>query len=194
MALKTRYSPLQHFSLDNVYNSFVELPPKNRLVALGIVGLILVLLLFLPLSLASGRIGKLRREIGTAKKGYRDVMVKVQEYEKAKAGLAEIEAMLGGNVGSLTSKVEGMAKDSGLQVSQLKEKPSQETDYLEISSAELRLAGVGLGQLVDFLTAVEQDRSGVLRLRRIQVKPKFSNRQLLDVNCEIATFTVRKEI
>lgn len=194
MALKTRYSPLQHFSLDNLYNSFVDLPPRNRMIALAVGGLALLLILILPLSLASGKINSLRREITTAQKGYRDVMAKIQEYEKAKTGAASLESRLGGSLGSLTSKVEGLAKDNGLSVSQLKEKPSQETDFLEINSVEMRATGVAISQLVDFLTAVENDHSGVMRLRRIQVKPKYSNRQQLDVTCEIATFAVKKEI
>ena len=87
-----------------------------------------------------------------------------------------------------------MARKAGLNVDQLKEKAPQETDFLEINSIEVKLSGVNLPQLMEFMYKVEKEKGWRMRVRRLQVKPKFANRQLLDVNLEVATFILKKEI
>lgn len=194
MALKTRYSPLQHFSLDNLFTSFGELSPGNKVIALVVVGLVVILILFLPLSLVSGKVGSLRKEITTAQKGHLQVMDRITEYEKVRKEIASLEKRFEGGGGSLTSRVETIARESGMTVDQVREKAPQETDFLEINSIEVKLSNVSLSQLMEFLYNLESGQASPLRLRRIQIKPKFGNRQNLDVSCEVASFVLKKEV
>jgi len=194
MALKTRYSPLQHFSLDNFFTTIGELSPRNKVVAMAIAGAALVLTLFLPLSLVSGKVGSLKKEITSGQKGYKQVVDKIADYEAIRAEMTALEGKFGRPAGSLTSRIDGVARQAGLNVDQLKEKAPQETDFLEINSIEVKLSGVNLPQLMEFLYNVENDKASPMRVRRLQVKPKFANRQLLDVNLEVATFILKKEI
>ena len=193
MALKTKYSPLQHFSLDNLFTAFGDLPQRNKIVALAVVGLGILLILFLPTSLLSGKIRSLKRDITSAQKAYSQVADKLADYEKARTEIAEIDKQFAGGGGSLTTRVEGIAKQSGIAVDQVREKAPQETDFLEINSLEVKLSSVSLSQLMEFLYNLENDKASPMRLRRIQVKPKFSNRQLLDVSFDVATFVLKKE-
>lgn len=193
MALKTKYSPLQHFSLDNLFTSLGELSPRNKILALVLVGAVFVLILFLPVSLLSGKIKSLEREIASAQKGYLQVQDKLSEYEQIRAEIEGLEKQFGPGGGSLSSRIESIAKESGISVDQVREKAPQETDYLEINSLEVKLSNISIQQLMEFLYNLENDKASPVRLRRIQIKPRFSNRQLLDVSCEVATFILKKE-
>lgn len=194
MALKTKYSPLQNFSIDNLLTAFGELTPVRKLLALAAVAGLLILLLFLPLSLLSGKISSLKKDIAASQKGYVQVADKIAEYRKAKEASDAIENRFGKAGGSLTARIDGIAKQSGLTVDQVKEKAPSETDYLEINSLEVKLSNVSLPSLLDLLYNLENDKSSPMRIRKIQVKPSTKNRQILDVNFEVATFAVKKEI
>ena len=194
MALKTKYSPLQHFSVDNLFNAYGDLSSRNKLISLAVVGAILFLILFIPLSLLSGKVASLKKEITVAQKGYRQVEEKVMEYEKTRTKITELESQFGPSTGSLTTRIEALAKESGVTVDQLKEKAPQETDFLGINSIEVKLLNVSLQQAIDFFSKIEGEQASPMRVRRVQIKPKGTNRQVLDVSCEVATFVLRKEV
>lgn len=194
MALKTKYSPLQHFSLDNLFMAFAELSPPRKIVVLGGIVLVLVLILFLPISLISGKVSSLKKDIANAQKNYAQVEDKIAEYQRTKAAIDAIESRFGKPSGALTTRIENAAKQNGMNVDQVKEKAPQETDYLEINSLEVKLSNVALSQLMEFLFSLENDKTSPMRVRRIEIKPKNNNRQILDVSFEVATFSVKKEI
>lgn len=194
MALKTRYSPLKHFTFDNLFMAFADLPPPQKLIALGVTGLLLALILFLPLSLISAKISTLKKEIATSQKGFTQVADKIAEYQKMQSQVGSQEGLFGHFTGSLTTKIDGIANQSGITVDQVKEKAPQETDFLEINSLEIKVSNVSLSQLTEFLFNLENDKTAPMRVRRIEVRPKFNNRQLLDIpSLEVATFSLKKE-
>ena len=193
MALKTKYSPLQNFSMTNLFTAVAGLSPRNKIVAVGVAGLLIVLILFLPLSLLSGKVGSLRKDIAASQKGYSQVVDKIAEYERIKADIAALENRFGQTAGSLTSRVENIAKQSNLTVDQLREKAPQETDYFEINSVEVKLSNVSLSQLMEFLYNLENEKTAPMRVKRIEIKPKTNNRQILDVSCDVATYILKKE-
>lgn len=193
MALKTRYSPLQHFTLNNLMTSFGELPPRNKLIALSIVGGILLLLFLFPLSLLSGKVSSFKKEISVAQKDYSQILDKIVAYQKAKSDIVAMEERFGRSGGSLTSKIENMAKQNNLAVDQLKEKAPQETDYLEINSVEAKFSNISLSDLLTLLYGIETDTSMPMQIRRLQIRPRSVNRQILDVTCEVASFVLKRE-
>jgi len=193
MALKTRYSPLQHFSIQNLFTAFGELSAPRKLVMTLVVSGAVGMLLFLPIYFLSGNIQSLRRDITAAQKGHSQVLDKIAEYRKIKSETDALESRFGTAVGSLASRVENTAKQAGVNVDQVKEKAPQETDFLGINSLEVKLSNVSLQQLTDLLLSLENDKTSPMRVRRIQIKPKANNRQALDVTFEVATFTLRKE-
>lgn len=194
MALKTRYSPLQHFSMDNLMTAFADLSTERKAAALVILGVVIFLILFLPLSLVSGKVSSMKREISSAQNGYAQVVEKAAEYKKTKAEIEALESRFGRAGGALTTRIESAAKQAGLTVDQVKEKAPQETDFLEINSLEVKISNVVLSQLMDLLFGLENDKTSPMQIRKIQIKPKTNNRQILDVSFEVATFAVKKEI
>ncbi|QQR80929.1 MAG: hypothetical protein IPJ69_01910 [Deltaproteobacteria bacterium] len=194
MALKTRYSPLQQFSLANVFNSYADLSSRSRMVALAVVGGVLLLLIGLPISLVTGKITGLKKEITTAQKGYFQVSEKVEAYKDIKATVASIEEKYGRPLGgSLSSRVESLARTSGLKVD-IREKPNQETEFLEINSVEVRLSQVSLNEIIQLIHDLEADKLTPMQIRRLQMKVKGPNRQQMDASFDVATFTLKKEV
>ena len=194
MALKTRYSPLQHLSMDNLFTSFGDLPPKNKIIALSVAGLVMALVLFVPLSLFSSKLKTLKKDIQTIQKGQAQISDKITEYRSALDEVSVLERQFSGGGGSLTSRVDAIARDSGINLDQLKEKAAQETDYLEINSIELKLSNIELSQLMDFLFNLENQKGSLMRVRKIEIKPRRGNPQILDVpSLEVATFNLKKE-
>lgn len=194
MALKTRYSPLQKLSVENVLTSFGELSSPRKLMALIIAGAAVGLILFLPISFFSGKVQSLRREVMSIQKSYGQVVTKIREYQSLKKETESLEQQFGTPVGSLATRLENIGKEVGVKIDQVKEKAPQETDFLGINSIEVRLSNVTLPQLITLLSALENDKESPMRIRRIDVKPRSNNRQMLTVTFEVATFTLRREV
>lgn len=194
MALKTRYSPLQQFSLANLFNSYADLSARGRLIAIAIVAFLLAVLLGLPISLVTAKITGLKKEITTAQKSFLQVSEKIDSYKEIKSQLSVIEEKYGRPLGgSLSSRVENMAKQLELKVD-IREKPNQETEFLEINSVEVRLSQVGLNEIIQLIHDLEADKLTPMQIRRLQIKTKGSNRQQMDASFDVATFTLKKEV
>ncbi|TNF46941.1 hypothetical protein EP232_04050 [bacterium] len=104
-----------------------------------------------------------------------------------------IEAMereLGSRQGgfSLLAQLEAGARRLGLQdnIASMKPFKSQLDSGIEESSVEIRLEKLDLGGLVKFLQEVEGDK-GLVRTRRLRIKSRFDDPQLLDVTMLIST-------
>ena len=194
MALKTRYSLLSKVSLENIYNSFIALSPQGRVVALSVGGFILVLLILLPTSLMSGKIASLQREISSSQDTLRQISDKLTEYQNLKTSIEDMERSFGVGVGSLATSIEGIATKSNVRsnMDSLRGKPAIDTEDLAGEAVELRLSKLTLSQLIDFLYNVEHNTNGFMKVTKIEVRPMYSNRGLLDVSCEIANYTLKK--
>ena len=193
MALKTRYSPLQQFSLANVFNSYADLSSRSRAVALVVVTLLLMIVLGLPISLVTGRITGLKKEITSVQKGYLQVSEKVEAYKEMKSAITAIEEKYGRPLGgSLSSRVENLAKQLELKVD-IREKPNQETEFLEVNSVEVRLNQASLNEVIQLIHDLESDKLTPMQIRRLQLKTKGTNRQQMDASFDVATFTLKKE-
>ncbi len=194
MALKTRYSPLQQFSLVNIFNSYADLSSRSRIAALVGIGFLILLLIGLPISLVTGKITGLKKDIASAQKSFLQVSEKVESYQAVKAEVALIEEKYGRPLGgSLSSRVENLAKTAGLKVD-IREKPNQETEFLEINSVEVRLSQVPLSDVVQLIHDLEADKLTPMQIRRLQMKVKGNNRQQMDASFDVATFTLKKEV
>ncbi|OGP13520.1 MAG: hypothetical protein A3I75_03200 [Deltaproteobacteria bacterium RIFCSPLOWO2_02_FULL_50_16] len=189
MALKSR-SSIKSFNLNNLANAFIGLSPRDRIFALGFVALGIVLILFLPLSIATGKIRSLEKEIEGSQGKFRDVLVKVKEYNQIQTSLSQLEAQFGSDFVSLTTQIENIANEAGIKesIKSLKESPTREGDLFETRSANLDLKGIDINKLVDFIYKVENNSKTLMRFHKFIVKTKYSNRTLLDVQCEIATY------
>ena len=189
MALKTA-SSFKNLSLANLSNFFMGLSPRDRIFALGFMVLIIVFVLFLPISMASSKIHSLEKEIEGSQGKFRDVMSKLEEYRLLEAELKQLEGQFSSTFVSLTTQLETIASQAGIQesIKSLKESPVREGDLFETRSASLQLQGITIEQMIDFLYKVENNPKTLMRMRKFDVKTKYSSRSLLDVQCEVATY------
>lgn len=89
---------------------------------------------------------------------------------------------------SLLAQLEAGARKLGLQdnISSMKPFRNQMESGIEESSVEIRLEKMDLGGLVKFLQEVEGDE-GLIRTRRLRVKSRFDDPQLLDITILVST-------
>lgn len=194
MALKTRYSLLNQINLQNLANTFLTLSPRDRLFSMGAGVLIAVLLVFLPISLLSSKIHSLQSEVGSSQEILQKIVIDLQEYKDLDREVSQMKRQVGSGIPNIMSHIEDLANQSNVKpnMESLNMAPSIDTDFFEGDVVSLRLRRLTLAQLVDFLYHVEHGKQGLLKVNRIEIKPAFSNRALLDVSAEIAALRFKE--
>lgn len=195
MSIKLRYSPLKKPSFENLYHFLTGLSLREQLIVTGASILLIVLLVVLPLSMVSGKVNKLKKGISKSQSKSSEVIGKVSEYENIKAEIKDLEGKFGRGVSAMTTTVESLLRKADLQknIKVLKEKPMVPGDRFTEKPVELKLKNVSLQKLVDLLYEIESYPDALLRIRSLQVKPRYSNRSLLNVSLDVANITLREE-
>ncbi len=196
MQFTNKYAFLKRFSVEAVYNTFLGLQPKEQIVAMVLSGALLLLVIFVPISLAGGKISQMEKSISQNREQMGDVVRNIDEYNKEKAKLGAIEALMkSGFDTSLSSSIENIATQSGIKpnVEQLKERPLVPSEVYDEASVDVRVARVSLQQLVDFLHKIEDEKGKVLRVKQLQIKPRYDNKTLCDANFTVSTFKLSGE-
>ena len=191
MALKVGGINLQKLKIENLYNIYFGMTPREQTTALIVAAAVLILIVVLPVWAASSRIDRLEQEVSQNKRQFRDVVRAIETYNKRKADLTVIQqSMATGYDASPSTTIEAIAEKNGMKdsIDSLKAKAAAPSDIFEESSVDVRLKRVRLPQLIDFLTAVENDPDKMLRIRVLDIKPRFDNKQDLDVAFTASTY------
>ncbi len=191
MALRLGSFDLKKLSIEKIYNAYFGMSPREQTAALVAAAVALVLIVVLPVWIASSRIGKLEREVAQGSKQFKDVVRAIEAYSARKADLQGLQKMLtAGYDASPSTTIEAIAEKTGLkdQIDSIKAKPVAPSDVLEESAVDVRLKKVRLEPLIDFLQAVENDPDKLLRIKMLDVKPRFDNKQELDASMTISTY------
>ena len=182
---------LKKLSPESVYNAYFGMSPREQTFALVGAAVALVLIIVLPVVVASSRIGKLEREVEEGKKQFRGIMRSIDSYNAKKAELASLQqALSGGYNTSISTTMESLAEKHGMKenIDSLKAKVAPPSDIYEEQSVDMRFKRVMLEPLVSFLYDVENDPGKLLRIKSINVKPRFDNKRELDVSLTISTY------
>jgi len=191
MSLKVGSLSLERLKFSNLYSAYLGMSPREQTMALIGTAVALILVFVLPVTVASGRIGKLEREVQQGKGHLRDIIRAIDSYNRKKATLSQMQKSLaGGFDSSISTTLESMAEQSGIKekIDSLKEKPTSPSDLFDIASVDVRLRRVSLEQLVDFLYRIENQPDKMLRLRQLSIKPRFDNKQEMDVSFTVSTY------
>lgn len=191
-----KYAILQRLSVENLYNTFLGLPPRQQTIALAGVVAGILFLTVLPLSLAAGKLGGLQSRIADTKTQMGEIARQVEEYNKARARLTSLEALLrGGFEASIASAVEGLATQAQMKenIDSLKERPVAPSDLYDEASVEVKVSRVTLQQLVDFLHKIENAPNKTLRIKRIDIRLRFDNKHLLDATFDVVSYKLTQE-
>lgn len=191
MALKIGSISLERFKVANLYSAYFGMSPREQTMALVVAAALLLLIIVLPTTIASSRISKLEREVSEGGKQFREVVHAIESYDQKKGQLAQLQQVLAGGFDqSLSTTLEALADQTGIKdkIDSLKEKAVAPSDMFEEASVDVRLKRVTLGQLLDFLYAIEHHPEKILRLKGLSIKPRFDNKQELDVSFSVSTY------
>lgn len=191
MVLKAGAFSLDRFRISNLYSAYFGMSPREQTIALVGAGVAIILVIVLPVAIASSRIGKLEREVADGRRQFKEVVRAIEAYDRKRAQLAGLQQQLvGGYDQQISTTLESIAEQNGIKdrIDSLKEKAAAPSDLFEEASVDVRLKRVSLQQLIDFLYAIEHHPEKMLRLKQLSVKPRFDNKQDLDVSFTVSTY------
>lgn len=196
MAKSGKYSLKDRLRVGELYDRFLSLAPKQQSLALVGGGVVLVLLVVLPITCASSRLGKMERRIVNHEKNVTQVTEKISEYNKIKNKLSGMEKKIRPKSQvQLTTRLESLATQSGIgaNIDSLKENPGTPGEDFEEVVVAVRMSKLSLSQIIEFLYGVETQRDLSLKIKRMQLKPRYDNRALFDANFEVSTLVSSQE-
>ena len=94
---------------------------------------------------------------------------------------------------AIFSHLEKLAGDTGIRSKILYMKPTVSTpsDAYEEESVEIKMEGVTLEQIIRYLYQVENSPQ-FLKIKRLYIRPRLDNRQLLTATFRVSTFTPKQ--
>jgi general secretion pathway protein M len=163
-----------------IQSRFQQLSERERRLVLGAAGALgAVLLLVLLFSFASSANGYRRRTEDKLRK-LAEAQILAENYRKDELEKGSIERMLSANNVSLITYVEEKGSEAGLQIPSMNPKgdiPLGDGKIVE-SAIEVQLNDTTITKLVNFLSSVERDRPGIVKVKYLRVEPRPSNQTL----------------
>ena len=176
---------------DQLYATFMGMSSKEQSIALASVIGGVLLLIFLPVTIASGTLHSLEKQIATNEEELQKIVREVDQYNRVQAELKGLEETLSrGFDSTIATTLETLAERSGIKkhLDSLKEKPTQPSETFVQSAVDVRMKQVSLTELIDFLQAIENNPEKMLKLDQLEVKPRFSNKQEFDASFTVSTY------
>ena len=141
---------------------------------------------------AIGRLRTLRRVVSDKQQLLVDLQAKSEQYKTVSRELEKIRFELGRQPEErkILSFVERIQKDSGLMQNVVYMKPSAMTvkDINEQKTIEVKLLGVTLDQLIQFLLKIESSEF-TIGFRTLEIKRSLRDLGLLDTTIQLVSFS-----
>ncbi|MFH1875121.1 MAG: hypothetical protein ABH859_08095 [Pseudomonadota bacterium] len=191
MDLKLGNINLERLKFQNLYNTYLGLTSREQTIALIATAAVILLIILLPVTVASKKISNLEKSIEQANDRLKDITYEIGQLNEIKAQLAQEETKLaGGFDASISTTLENLANKSGIseRIDSLKEKAVTPSDLFDEASVDVRLKKVTLPELIDYLYAIEHNTDKLLRLKRLEIKPRYDNPKEFDVSFQVSTY------
>jgi general secretion pathway protein M len=136
----------------------------------------------------------LDRQIVTARRQLAELRTMQQEYQRQKSVVDTINNQLKKQQNfAIFSRLEEFAGQTGIRNKILYMKPTVSTpsEVYNEESVEIKMEGVTLDQLVRYLHQVENSPQ-LLKIKRLEIKPRFDNRQILTATFRVSAFTLKE--
>jgi general secretion pathway protein M len=176
-------------------NFWQNLQPRERLFVGGAgAGLVLVLFFMLVIDPLFKHSAELDRQIVTARRQLTELRTMQQDYRRQKSVVDSINSQLKKQQNfAIFSRLEELAGQTGIRNNILYMKPTVSTpsEVYNEESVEIKMEGVTLEQLVRYLHQVENSPQ-LLKIKRLETKPRFDNRQLLTATFRVSAFTLKE--
>ncbi len=175
-------------------NFFQNLQMREKTLVIGAaVAVILALLYTLVIDPVLAHSSRLDRQIRKAQQDLQMLQTHRREYLQQKCVLDNINAQLKQKQGpAIRSQLSALANRVGTKVSSMKTIRSVPSDAYTEKSVEIRMDDVTLEKLTKYLYEIEQSPQ-YLRIKRLRIKPRLNDRQLLTVTFRVSTFTPKED-
>jgi general secretion pathway protein M len=164
---------------------------EKRVIALGCLVVAAFLFFQFGLSPALQRQKTLERLVTQKEREVQEVQGLRETYLARKAVVEEVHRSLNrrGQEFAIFSFLEELANKSGIKSNIMYMKPALSTagELFRESSVEMKLEGIALQALIQYLYEIEQAPQ-LLRVRRLAIKPRAANPDMLDVTVQVSTF------
>lgn len=190
-----KYAILQQIDLEHLYNTYLGLPPRQQRLALGGAVGVIFLLLILPLSLASGRLGALHEEIAETRATMGAIARQIEQFSAVRGRHEALENLLkSGFDEKILVTVDGIAAQTEMrELVDPKEKPRTTTKLFDEYVVEVKVNRVTLQQLVDFLHKIENVSGKVLRIKRLMIERRHDNPHILNAAFDVVSYKLAAE-
>lgn len=182
---------IKQLKLEGIYRAYFAMGPREQTFALAGAAVALLLVIVLPVVVASTRISKLEREIDQGKKQFREVVRSIDSYNAKQIQLASLQKTLAGGFDtSISTTIESIAEKNGIKekIDSLKAKSTPPSDIYEEQAVDVNLKRVQLSQLMSFLYDIENDPEKVLRIKTLSIKPRYDDKKELDAAMTVSTY------
>lgn len=174
---------------------FRTLQRRERLFIVGAGAMLVLFLLFkLTIDPTLKRSAELDRQIVTARRQLTELRAMQQEYQRQKSVVDSINTQLKRQPNfAIFSRLEELAGQTGIRSKIVHMRPtvSAPNEVYNEESVEVKMEGVTLEQLVSYLHQVENSPQ-LLKIKRLEMKPRFDNRQILTATFRVSAFTLKE--
>ncbi len=192
----SKHSILERINFERFYEYFLDLAPKERILVASGLAIFVLLLIFVPISCASSKISKTQKNVVNHEKNMNELVSKIKNYRAITGRLKAIETQWSarGKI-SLSSTLESISSQNGLNknIDTIREQPPSGGDMVEENSADVRLSRISLPQAMDFLYKIENYNQGGLKIKQLQIKPRYDNRQQFDLSFQVSTYSLKEK-
>ena len=168
---------------------------EKVLVVCAAVAIILALVYTLAIDPLLANSTRLDRQIRKAQQELKTLHAHRREYLQRQLVLDRINTQIKQRANfSIFSRLEELARNTGTRDKILHMRPtaSSPSEAYEEESVEIKMEGVTLEELQTYLYEIEQSPQ-FLKIKRLSIKPRLNNRQLLSVTFRVSTFTPKDE-
>ena len=166
---------------------------EKVMVICAAVAIVLALVYTLAIDPLLAHSARLDRQIRKAQQDLETLHTHRREYLQQQRVLDSINARINQRKNfSLFSRLEEIARSTGTRIINMKPTAGSPSEAYTEESFEIKMEGVTLEQLKTYLYEVEQSPQ-FLKIKRVNIKPRLNNRQLLSVVIRVSKFTPKDQ-
>lgn len=165
------------FNLEDMYNAFLGMEQRNQIFVLVGSSLLLILLIFMPITCASSKLDKVEKDFAKVKKSGQEIMTQINQYQSEKAELDRLQQKIKSDSGGDINTVIGaVANETGLDVDSIKPITGDKSDYFEEKGGDVRVVKATLEKAINFLYKLENHPTMPMRIKQISLKAGYGKK------------------
>ncbi|ETW99768.1 MAG: hypothetical protein ETSY1_13800 [Candidatus Entotheonella factor] len=165
---------------------------EKILVVCAAVAVVLFLLFMLVIDPVLERSARLDRQIRKAEQDLQSLKAYRREYAQQKRILDSLNTRLSQPQNEdIQIRLAKLARETGTNITDMTPSTNSSSEAYIEESVAVQMADVTLDQLAKYLYQIEQSQQ-LLIIKRLTIKPRLNNRQLLTVSFRVSTFTPKE--